>query len=126
MFLRSVEQHGHVRKKFDHSLFKGVSVQIRDEENADKTARLMSQSTAVRSMWPVSLHSLPDTKVHWTGNETSSFERKVPANQTGDPFSPHAMTQVDKLRAKGYTGKGIHVAIVDTGVCTFRLAHNRS
>ncbi|GJN68090.1 hypothetical protein PLICBS_002133 [Purpureocillium lilacinum] len=32
------------------------------------------------------------------------------------PFSPHVMTQVDKLHAKGITGKGVKVAILDTGV----------
>jgi hypothetical protein len=26
------------------------------------------------------------------------------------------MTQVDKLRAEGYTGKGIKIAVIDTGV----------
>lgn len=33
-----------------------------------------------------------------------------------DTFSPHAMTQVDRLRNQGVVGKGIKVAVVDTGV----------
>lgn len=33
-----------------------------------------------------------------------------------DVFSPHIITQVDKLRAEGITGKGIRIAIVDSGV----------
>lgn len=31
-------------------------------------------------------------------------------------FAPHRMTQVDKLRAENVTGKGIRIALVDTGV----------
>ena len=33
-----------------------------------------------------------------------------------DSFTPHVMTQVDKLKAENITGKGIKVGIVDTGV----------
>lgn len=35
------------------------------------------------------------------------------ANNT---FSPHVMVQADKLHAKGITGKGIKIAVIDTGV----------
>ncbi|KAI8803811.1 peptidase S8/S53 domain-containing protein [Cladochytrium replicatum] len=31
-------------------------------------------------------------------------------------YSPHVMTQVDRLRAEGYAGKGIRISIIDTGV----------
>lgn len=105
-----------MRKTFDHDLFKGVSVQLDDTENPDETARVLFESSAVRRMWPVMLHSMPETTVHWTGNETNSFESQVPANHTGSPYTPHVMTQVDKLHAKGYTGKGFSLAIIDTGV----------
>jgi subtilisin family serine protease len=33
-----------------------------------------------------------------------------------DVNTPHVMTQVDKLRNEGYTGKGLRVAVVDTGI----------
>lgn len=32
------------------------------------------------------------------------------------PYSPHVMTQVDRLHREGYTGKGIKIAILDTGI----------
>lgn len=35
---------------------------------------------------------------------------------TADTFSPHVMTQVDRLRSQGVVGEGIKVAVVDTGV----------
>lgn len=39
------------------------------------------------------------------------------SDDAGTPFySVHAMTGVDKLHAAGITGKGVQVAIVDTGV----------
>lgn len=36
--------------------------------------------------------------------------------QAPDSYAPHVMGGVDKLHAQGFTGKGIFVAIVDTGV----------
>lgn len=33
-----------------------------------------------------------------------------------DTFTPHVMTQVDMLRADGITGKGVKIAVIDTGV----------
>lgn len=123
-FLRTAKQYGQVRKSFDHELFKGVSMQLDEVEDSDETARQLSNSAAVRRMWPVTLHSKPDTTVHWTGNETNSFDSRVPANHTGSPYTPHVMTQVDKLQAKGYTGKGVSLAIIDTGVSATIAPHS--
>jgi len=33
-----------------------------------------------------------------------------------DVYSTHVMTQVDLLKKKGFTGKGIRVGVVDTGI----------
>lgn len=33
-----------------------------------------------------------------------------------DNFSPHKMTGVDKMHKAGYLGKGVRIAVVDTGV----------
>ncbi|KAF0315725.1 subtilisin-like serine protease pr1c [Colletotrichum asianum] len=41
---------------------------------------------------------------------------KEAASREPDTYAPHVMTQVDKLRAEGYTGKGIRIGIVDSGV----------
>lgn len=32
------------------------------------------------------------------------------------PFAPHVMTQIDQLHKAGYTGKGVRIGIIDTGV----------
>lgn len=101
----------------DYKLFKGVSVQLDDVEHAEDTVRLLSESKLVKSTWPVSLYSLPETEIHWAGNETASFQKpRIPKNETSSPFSPHVMTQVDKLHERGYTGKGANIAVIDTGV----------
>ena len=31
-------------------------------------------------------------------------------------FSPHILAEIDKVHAKGITGKGVKVAIIDSGV----------
>lgn len=33
-----------------------------------------------------------------------------------DAYTPHVMAGADKLRAEGYTGAGINIAIIDTGI----------
>lgn len=109
---------GETRMKLDYKLFKGVSVQLHDVENADKKAAKMAAMPAIKNMWPVEVFDIPTPKVQWTGSpapdsETSSLQKRA---NTTDTFSPHVMTQVDKLRAKGITGKGIKIAVIDTGV----------
>ncbi|KAG5938400.1 hypothetical protein E4U59_003799 [Claviceps monticola] len=62
---------------------------------------------------------MPNPKVEWIAPKGSTFKQSGLASRAEgelDTFSPHVMTQVDKLRAKGITGKGIKVAVVDTGI----------
>jgi subtilisin family serine protease len=109
---------GTTRQTFNYELFKGVSVQLDDLEKAEEKAMRMAAMPAVKNMWPVQIISRPNPIVEWIGAPTSD---NLPAmlrkrdNET-DTFSPHVMTQVDKLRAEGITGKGISVAVIDTGI----------
>ncbi len=44
-------------------------------------------------------------------------------NETSkDQFPPHVMTGVDKLHAEGYTGTGVSIAVIDSGV-DYRYDH---
>lgn len=66
-------------------------------------------------------YSRPDYKVQWTAGEYATAEEADGAaararQQMTDTFTPHVMTQVDQLRDRGVTGKGIKIAILDTGV----------
>ena len=73
----------------------------------------------VKKVWPVRVISLPNDEVSSiaAGNGSSqSWTNQRRAEPGADDFSPHVMTQVDKLRADGITGSGIRIGIIDTGV----------
>lgn len=77
----------------------------------------MAQLPAVKNMWPVTLIQAPNPKVEWVAGDVSSALQSRDVSPT-DPsnFPPHQMVQIDKLQAKGFTGKGVKVAVIDTGV----------
>ncbi|KAK1985464.1 subtilase [Colletotrichum cereale] len=97
------------RLALDSSVFKGVSFSVRDHDNM--TAGRIAALPQVKRLWPVSLIRVPDLKVSWTGKDP---KHKRQANSTSWP--PHLMTQVDKLHAEGFTGSGLRIGIVDTGI----------
>lgn len=74
--------------------------------------------SVVKSIWPVRLYKKPviahSSSALLTGTEEhSSLDRR---DAYVDTFTPHVMGGVDKLHAEGWTGKGVNIAIVDTGV----------
>ncbi|POS73809.1 subtilase [Diaporthe helianthi] len=101
------------RVKVESRLFRGVSFQVHgpDSEAAHRIAALPQ----VKHLWPVPLVRVPDLGLTWTGNDSPPSKYKRQANST-DSWPPHVMTQVDKLRAKGFTGDGFRIGIVDTGI----------
>jgi subtilisin family serine protease len=87
----------------------------------------MAQLPAVKNVWPVTLIDAPNPKVEWVAGSTaptleSRAIKKPPIPNDSSDFPTHQMTQIDKLRAKGYTGKGVRVAVIDTGVSTSPLS----
>lgn len=109
------------RKTFNYRLFHGASFRV-DNATDDESGEIADQIAArpeVKSIWPVKVIKIPAPSPITTGKNatasTSSNSRKRRDTEK-DTFTPHVMTQVDKLRAEGYTGKGIRVAIVDSGV----------
>jgi subtilisin family serine protease len=105
------------RMDMNFKLFKGASIQFKDAKKAeDKAAELASRGD-VKNVWPVKLYSVPTHTVHSVGDAAlSTLRRRQGAGPSNDTFTPHLMTQVDKLKAKGVTGKGIKIAVIDTGV----------
>lgn len=101
--------------RFESGVFKGVSVRFPDTESHEEAAFAIAQSPVVKAVWPVHYYELPKT-------EFTPLHQLAPGalfnikRQTNDTFGPHVMMQVDKLRAKGITGKGIRVAVIDSGV----------
>jgi subtilisin family serine protease len=88
-------------KVFNSDVFKGAAVQA-DSENIDSlTAR-----EPVLQAWQSRKIML----------DPSIPQRSFSADATGMNYSIHGMTGVDKLHEQGILGKGVTVAVVDTGV----------
>ncbi|KKA28625.1 hypothetical protein TD95_005131, partial [Thielaviopsis punctulata] len=108
------------RMNMTYTLFKGTSFTLHDHESTHKdTLATIKANPKVRQIWPVRRIGLPDSKLHWTASNSSSIPKHLGSakrGSTNDTFPPHVMTQVDKLKAEGYTGKGIKIAMVDSGV----------
>ncbi|KAJ6441546.1 subtilisin [Purpureocillium lavendulum] len=120
-FLRTFEKQCSLRMHMQYKLFHGASVQLDDLKNADEMAYKMASSAGVKNMWPMQTYSAPRDRVDWVGTPGMEQAARTGLNARGalgnasDTYSPHVMMQVDKLRAKGITGKGVKVAVVDTG-----------
>ncbi|KAM0452776.1 hypothetical protein ACHAO4_005195 [Trichoderma viride] len=119
-FYKQLNGEGSTRMKFDYQLFKGVSVQLKDLSNHEDKAQKMAQLPAVKNMWPVTLVQAPNPKVEWVAGTNSlpniqSRDVYPPPTDAGN-FPPHKMVQIDKLQAKGFTGKGVKLAVIDTGI----------
>ncbi|OAR00661.1 hypothetical protein LLEC1_04829 [Akanthomyces lecanii] len=100
------DQDCEIRRQFNSKVFYGVSVQLRNTTLAEYE---MGQMPGVTKVWPVAVTKQPI--------ELQTAPQQ-PGNQRRDNSAPwnHIMTQVDKLHAAGFTGKGIKIAVVDSGV----------
>ncbi|KAM0482670.1 hypothetical protein ACHAP7_004170 [Fusarium lateritium] len=120
-FFAKASTEGKTRMQYNYKLFKGASIQFTDVDNADDISAKMAMLPGIKKRWPVQVFSIPKPEVHWTGTpgtdytavKKRGFEERDLANDT---FSPHVMTQIDKLRDEGVTGKGLKVALVDSGI----------
>ncbi|KAK8051388.1 hypothetical protein PG993_002773 [Apiospora rasikravindrae] len=106
-------------------LFHGASFQVRNVSTHDHSTLLAAVKTKaqVRAVWPVRTVRLNvgtpthhDIPAPASSGARGVHQRRNAANETSDTFSPHLMTQIDKLHAKGITGKGFRIAIVDSGI----------
>jgi len=113
-----------LRSDLRSKIFNGASIQFADVKKAEKVMAKIkfARGSRIKNVWPVRDFSLPGDIVHATGPRVvdyvttpgaNLFKRQAPAQ---DEFTPHVMTQVDRLRKAGFTGKGIKVAVVDTGI----------
>lgn len=92
-------------KKYASPIFNGVAVQLHTPEELVDLAS-MPNVVAVR---PVFIVNTPKLPIHVaTGPDDPAV---YPVGQ-----SPHIMTGVDRVHAQGFTGKGIKIGIIDTGV----------
>ncbi|KAI8239397.1 Minor extracellular protease vpr [Colletotrichum sp. SAR 10_96] len=129
-FLESLKADGidaDTRMEMSYRFFKGVSFQVKESNAAHHDSALfrrqMAGSSRIKNVWPVKTIKLDLPEDNSAPNQGSSTANALvkrqggaPGNSTKDTFSPHIMTQVDKLREQGITGKGIRVGIIDSGV----------
>lgn len=99
------DQGGEIRRQFNSKVFYGISVQL---HNTTMTVHEIEKMSGVARVWPVEVTMQPV--------ELRTVQQ--PGNQRRANSAPwnHIMTQVDKLHAAGFTGSGIRIAVVDTGV----------
>ncbi|KAF2279229.1 subtilisin-like protein [Westerdykella ornata] len=121
-FMRTIKPQGiALRQTLNYKLFKGVSIQL-DNKTADlETAisQIASQDN-VKQVWPVRRIPLPNDTVIWKAGDgplSRNAWRKRQLSNTSESYAPHhKSTQVDRLHAKGVTGKGTKIAVIDTGI----------
>ncbi|CAN9281963.1 unnamed protein product [Alternaria alternata] len=108
------------RMNLNYKLFKGISFQLQNVSNAVAAAAKIAEMDMVKRIWPVRVQARPRNEIVWEGQDRSlgqsALRRRQGGENTSDTYSTHAMTQVDKLRAQGITGKGTKIAIIDSGV----------
>lgn len=108
------------RLKLDYKLFKGTSFQLKNVSDVDAAAAKIANMDIVKQIWPVRVFHVPNDEVIWKGTDLNLAQSALQKRQSGenstDTFSTHVMTQVDKLRAQGITGKGTKIAVIDTGI----------
>jgi subtilisin family serine protease len=113
--------HAEHRMGLSFRFFKGVSFQVHSTGSTPNTTKgldLLRQLQAVpqvRNVWPSRItRRAPEVNVAVPAqNKQARTKRQTSKERT---FSPHVMTQVDRLHAEGVAGKGFRVAIVDSGV----------
>lgn len=118
---KAIEGLAVTKLELNFKLFKGVSIQYKDPEQAEAAKEKLNNLASVKNVFRSHLRSIPRHEVHWSGGANADGTPSGPEllkRQSNGPttFSPHLMTQVDKLREKGILGDGIKVAVIDTGV----------
>lgn len=124
--LSTLHTHGLPASKrmgLPYSLFKGASVQL-DAVSLDPQAATtkIASIVPVKNVWPVMRYQNPEPgKFASTSGDKgnlASVSQHVSgsAADTEAGYAPHVSTQIDKLHAEGYTGKGIRVGVIDSGV----------
>ncbi|TQV92513.1 hypothetical protein V2A60_007194 [Cordyceps javanica] len=121
--LDAVQQDATVRVDLNYELFQGVSIQLNDVNSAEEKAKKLADLPAVKNIWPVKYVPRPNPSVEWVGSEglqalgNKGAESSLDSRDTAEPItSAQRMGQIEKLRSKGYKGRGIKIAVVDTGI----------
>lgn len=110
-------------------IFTGASIVLHDKERSEETIQKLAALPAVKRFWRLRSYQQPEYTVEWSGNVPDGRARELMRRQNAaanDTFSPHVMTQVNQLRDEGIRGKGIKIAVVDSGVSTSSFPPQRA
>lgn len=107
---------GTIRQNYTSDIFFGLSAQLPDSKASNFSSEMKTKS-GVKNVWPVETVTLPEEETEEVEEAQENLQRRYSRRAT-DGKAPwnHLMTQVDKFHAEGYTGKGIKIGVVDTGV----------
>ncbi|KAK1700245.1 peptidase [Colletotrichum godetiae] len=113
----------------DKSVFYGVSVSLDSDSDSEKLRALLGVENVIPVQSVAHPHrpssnvkrSPPSSKTseHVTRNYDSGrdqYRSSLSRRADVDWNSPHAMTGVDRVHAKGVLGEGVRVAVIDTGI----------
>lgn len=116
------------RTRLSSSIFNGTSFHLdaahtTNPHNEHKTIQQIANLKSVKRVFPMRKYSLPYEVVSLANNTHAKFKfgskdpkhGKLHHSKKG-PLSTHVMAGVDKLHREGFTGAGIHIAMLDTGV----------
>ena len=100
-----------VRQQVSHpKIFNGASFRLHDDHQ--DLVETINNFDQVKRIWPVRAYARPQVAIP----KMQAQVRKVLEKRVAEPYPPHVMGGVDKLHAEGITGKGVKIAIIDTGV----------
>lgn len=119
--LRKEKIDAETRMALSYELFSGISFNVKSADDPATIASKIANNQRVKNVWPVREVRIPDDKIVSIGhNNIANLARskKVNARQTADnsTYGPHLLGQIDRMHAAGYTGKGIRIGIIDSGV----------
>lgn len=108
--------------RLNYTIFSGASININlgnnDAATSDSNAAAaesLASLPGVLNKWPITRYYLPDDKLESVGKLSDTTSSSLVDDSEGANSTLY-MTQVNKLHAKGITGKGIKIAVIDGGV----------
>ncbi|KAI1266301.1 peptidase S8/S53 domain-containing protein [Xylariaceae sp. FL1019] len=96
-------------------LINAVSIQLETTPTKVDAAEAINQLSGVLAVDPIRIHRQPAIRLQPVENaDANLFKRQQPVQN--NLTSPDVMTQVDQVRAMGYNGSGIRIAIIDAPI----------
>lgn len=112
------------RRDLRSSIFNAASFQVRDvatdgSHDAEGFMKKVRAKRNVKNVWPVRTVYINQDVAKPSRMHSPVIHRHESRNVDDSnitTFAPHIQTQINKLRAEGYTGNGVRVAVIDSGV----------